>query len=57
MSKHDLDKVYCPLCKVLMTRKKMVMYDNHYWQCWDCKITVEILLALAELGGKNEDSK
>ena len=52
MVKHDLDKVYCPLCKVLMTRKKMEFYDNHYWQCWDCKITVEILLALAELGGK-----
>lgn len=50
--KHDLDKVYCPLCKKLMTRKKMEFYDNHYWQCVDCKITVEILLALAELGGK-----
>ena len=43
------DKVYCPLCKVRMSHHRMRHAQNSYWQCKDCKITVEILLALAEL--------
>jgi ribosomal protein L37AE/L43A len=45
-----VEVTFCPLCKKQMVRKEMKNnVKNFYWQCKDCKITVEITYALIDI--------
>ena len=39
----------CPICSNPMGEKKHRFSDNYYYQCYKCKITIELFKALVEL--------
>ena len=44
----EMAEMKCPICGKVMVEKQFKKNRNNYWQCLDCKITVDILYALED---------